>query len=178
MAEDFQKRRIRPKTWVMIIWSLMLAGPFSFFLLLSFFGLQPMLNGPYWLDFLDDNSTPVLDYVIDALIALVILPEIIGLVVAKAKRGALAGTPFESHAISASRTYWIALAGAVMAFCLPLLVFGRLGEIAGPLAGVGVFFVVLGFLILLAVWKTARVVRGLRRAIGGKSIADEPTRWS
>lgn len=111
----------------------MFVGPFAFFLLFLFFGLQHPLIGPDWLG---DDPLPLLDYVFAEIIGLVVFPEIAGVAIAKRKRGELAGAPFESHAISAIRTSWIALAGFVIAFLLPILVFGRLGENTHRLARV------------------------------------------
>jgi uncharacterized membrane protein len=83
---------------------------------------------------------------------------IIGLIIAYTKRGDLADTPFASHLTSAIRTFWISLiigvAGLVLSF-----------------VGIGVVV-----LILLSLWYLFRVVRGLVRAIDGKTITD-PEGW-
>lgn len=83
---------------------------------------------------------------------------IIGVILAYVKRADLAGTPFESHMVSAIRTFWI-------------------GLVVG-LIGLVLMIVGIGFLILLAlaVWMLFRAVRGLVYAVDSKPIAD-PKGW-
>jgi uncharacterized membrane protein len=77
---------------------------------------------------------------------------IIGVIIAYVKRDGLAGTPYESHMVSAIRTFWISLI---------------VGIIGALLTVVGVGFVIL---VLLALWQLFRSVRGLIRAIDGQPI--------
>lgn len=86
------------------------------------------------------------------------ITEIIGVIIAYVKRNDLAGTPFESHATSAIRTFWISLIGALI--CIPL-----------SFAGIGIVL-----LVALGAWNIFRVVRGLIRALDGRPI-DDPTGW-
>lgn len=86
------------------------------------------------------------------------LGSLVGLIIAYLKRGEVAGTIYESHFTSAIRTFWISLAAGLVGFIL--------------------LFVLIGFLVLIAVgiWCIFRAVRGLIRAIDGKPIED-PTGW-
>ncbi len=83
---------------------------------------------------------------------------IAGLVIAYMKRDAFAGTPYQSHMISAIRTFWISI------------VVGLIG-VALIIVGIGIFI-----LIALAVWQIFRCVRGLVRTINGQPIED-PNGW-
>lgn len=84
--------------------------------------------------------------------------EIVGVIVAYVKRDDLAGTPYESHATSAIRTFWITLIGVALSI---------------PLSVVGIGVVTL---IALGLWSLFRIIRGLIRAIDGRPI-DHPTGW-
>jgi uncharacterized membrane protein len=86
------------------------------------------------------------------------LVAVVGLCLAYVKRADLAGTPYESHATSAIRTFWISLLS---------------GVIGAVLLIVGVGFVILG---LLVIWNIFRIVRGLVSAIDGKAIVN-PKGW-
>lgn len=83
---------------------------------------------------------------------------LVGVIIAYVKRDELAGTPFESHMVSAIRTFWISL-----------IVF----VIAMPLSFLGIGLVMLA---LLAVWHLFRCIRGIVRAIDSRPI-DDPTGW-
>lgn len=87
-----------------------------------------------------------------------VITIIVGVVIAYMKRDAFSGTPYQSHMISAIRTFWISI------------VVGLIG-LALVIVGVGVFI-----LIALAIWQIFRCVRGLVRAINGQPI-DNPTGW-
>lgn len=86
------------------------------------------------------------------------LSGLAGLIIAYLKRGELADTPFGSHMTYAIRTFWIALLGLFAGFVLA--------------------FVLVGFLVLLAVgiWALYRMVRGLVYAIDSRPISD-PLTW-
>jgi uncharacterized membrane protein len=86
------------------------------------------------------------------------LVAVIGLCLAYVKRADLAGTPYESHATSAIRTFWISL---------------LTGAIGAVLLIVGIGFVILG---LLVIWNIFRIVRGLVNASEGKAIVN-PKGW-
>jgi len=96
------------------------------------------------------------------------LTAIVGLIIAYVKRRDMAGTPYESHIISAIRTFWISLGVSIVA--LALIVVG--------IAASAPIVIVLGGLIsvLLGLWQIFRGVRGLIRAVDGDPIAD-PTGW-
>ncbi len=83
---------------------------------------------------------------------------LVGVILAYVKRDDLAGTAFQSHATSAIRTFWTSL-------------------IIG-LIGVVLMFVLIGFLVLLAlgVWVLFRSIRGLVYAMDSKPIPN-PTGW-
>ncbi len=83
---------------------------------------------------------------------------IAGLVIAYMKRDDFAGTPYQSHMISAIRTFWISL------------VVGLIG-IALVIVGIGIFI-----LFALVVWTIFRCVRGLVKAINDQPI-ENPTGW-
>jgi uncharacterized membrane protein len=87
-----------------------------------------------------------------------VITIIAGLVIAYMKRDAFAGTPYQSHMISAIRTFWISLVVGLIGLVLVIV-------------GVGLFI-----LIALAVWQIFRCVRGLVRAINGQPI-DDPRSW-
>ena len=87
-----------------------------------------------------------------------VITIIVGVVVAYMKRDTFSGTPYQSHMISAIRTFWISI------------VVGLIG-LALVIVGVGVFI-----LIALAIWQIFRCVRGLVRAINGQPI-ENPTGW-
>src|ERR1043165_2525316 len=78
------------------------------------------------------------------------LSSLVGLIIAYLKRGELADTPFGSHMTYAIRTFWLALLGFLAGFVLA--------------------FVLVGFLVLVAVgiWALYRMVRGLVLAIDGR----------
>jgi uncharacterized membrane protein len=80
------------------------------------------------------------------------LTGVVGVIIAYVKRRDLAGTPYQSHAISAIRTFWISL------------FIGIIGAI--------LIFVFIGYLILflLLIWNLFQVIRGLIRALDGKPI--------
>ena len=86
------------------------------------------------------------------------LAAVVGLSLAYVKRGDLAGTPYESHATSAIRTFWITLVVSIIGFVLMI---------------VGVGLVILG---LLLIWNIFRGVRGLIFALDGKAIVN-PEGW-
>ena len=86
------------------------------------------------------------------------LTSVVGLIIAYVKREDLAGTPYESHATSAIRTFWISLGVGIIGAVLSIVVVG---------------IVILG---LLAIWNLFRVVRGFVCAIDGKAIAN-PKGW-
>jgi uncharacterized membrane protein len=89
---------------------------------------------------------------------LLFVTPVIGVIIAYVKRGDLAGTPFETHMISAIRTFWIALLASLSALVLAF-------------AGIGVIL-----LLGCVVWWLFRVIRGLIRALDGKPI-DDPIGW-
>lgn len=107
----------------------------------------------------------------------VIVSEIIGVRAAYARRDALAKTPFESHAVSAIRTFWIMVWGFAATLCLSfmLLAIPNIGAVG---FGVGMVFIMLAAVPLLFVWNGVRVFRGWRRACEGKPVSDDPTRWA
>jgi uncharacterized membrane protein len=83
---------------------------------------------------------------------------IVGIVLAYMKRADLAGTPFETHVVSAIRTFWISLVAALIGLVLTIILIGPLVMIA------------------VAVWFIFRSVRGLVLALDSKPIAD-PQGW-
>jgi uncharacterized membrane protein len=87
-----------------------------------------------------------------------VITTIAGLVIATMKRPQFAGTPYESHMISAIRTFWITLVAVLI--------------------GVVLIFVGIPLVLLIAlmVWPMFRCVRGLIRAINGQPI-DNPDGW-
>lgn len=87
-----------------------------------------------------------------------VITVIAGLIIAYMKRDAFAGTPYQSHMISAIRTFWISLVVGLIGLVLVIV-------------GVGIFI-----LIALAIWTIFRCVRGLVRAINGQPI-DDPRGW-
>ncbi|MGD9925771.1 MAG: DUF4870 family protein [Pseudorhodoplanes sp.] len=86
------------------------------------------------------------------------ISAIAGLVIAYMKRRQFAGTPYESHMISAIRTFWISIVIGIVGLVLTLL-------------GIGVLL-----LFALAVWQIFRCVRGLVRAINNEPI-ENPEGW-
>lgn len=88
----------------------------------------------------------------------VFLTMVVGVIIAHVKRRDLAGTSFESHMISAIRTFWISVIGGIVAYVLTLVLIG---------------FVMI---FLLVVWLLFRSVRGLIRALDGKPV-DNPKGW-
>jgi uncharacterized membrane protein len=155
-----------------VLWGLMLLGPVAFFLSLMSIGVWLLGMGFGWWG---ASDTPPSDYVIFAPAIAVVLAEISGGLVASAKSGSLRGTPFESHANSLTRTFWIMVAGFAVSICLAfsLLLVPNI-EAAG--FGVGALFIALFTLPLFFIWKTFRAIRGLRRAVAGQPIADIPAR--
>jgi uncharacterized membrane protein len=87
-----------------------------------------------------------------------VITVIAGLIIAYMKRDAFAGTPYQSHMVSAIRTFWISLVAGLIGLVLIVV-------------GVGIFI-----LIALAIWTIFRCVRGLVRAINGQPI-DDPRGW-
>lgn len=87
-----------------------------------------------------------------------VVTVIAGLVIAYMKRDDFAGTPYQSHMISAIRTFWISLVVGLIGLVLVIV-------------GVGIFI-----LIGLVTWTIFRCVRGLVKAINGQPI-DNPTGW-
>jgi uncharacterized membrane protein len=87
-----------------------------------------------------------------------VITVIAGLIIAYMKRDAFAGTPYQSHMVSAIRTFWISLVVGLIGLVLVIV-------------GVGIFI-----LIALAIWTIFRCVRGLVRAINGQPI-DDPEGW-
>lgn len=87
-----------------------------------------------------------------------VVTVIAGLIIAYMKRDVFAGTPYQSHMISAIRTFWISLVVGLVGILLVIV-------------GVGIFI-----LIGLVIWTIFRCVRGLVRAINGQPI-DNPTGW-
>jgi uncharacterized membrane protein len=87
-----------------------------------------------------------------------IFTVIAGLIIAYMKRDAFAGTPYQSHMISAIRTFWISLVVGLIGILLVVV-------------GVGIFM-----LIGLVIWTFFRCVRGLVRAINDEPI-NNPTGW-
>jgi uncharacterized membrane protein len=87
-----------------------------------------------------------------------VVTVIAGLIIAYMKRDAFAGTPYQSHMVSAIRTFWISLVVGLVGILLVIV-------------GVGIFI-----LIGLVIWTIFRCVRGLVRAINGQPI-DNPTGW-
>ncbi|WP_196259463.1 DUF4870 family protein [Pelagibacterium limicola] len=83
---------------------------------------------------------------------------LVGLILAYLKRDELAGTAFESHAVSAIRTFWIGLVAALVGLVLTIVLIGPLVMLA------------------VAAWFLFRSVRGLVLAIDSKPIAD-PQGW-
>ncbi len=86
------------------------------------------------------------------------LTAVAAVIIAYIKRSDLSGTPFESHATSAIRTFWISLIGGLIGLLTSFV-------------GIGIVI-----LIVLAIWNLFRVIRGLVRALDGKPI-DDPTGW-
>ncbi len=86
------------------------------------------------------------------------ITALVGVILAYVKRGELAGTPYQSHMTYAIRTFWISLIGAIVGMVLA--------------------FVLIGFLVLLAVgvWFIYRSVRGLVLAIDDRPIPN-PEGW-
>jgi uncharacterized membrane protein len=87
-----------------------------------------------------------------------VITVIAGLIIAYMKRDAFAGTPYQSHMVSAIRTFWISLVVGLIGLVLVIV-------------GVGIFI-----LVALAIWTIFRCVRGLVRAINGQPI-DDPRGW-
>jgi uncharacterized membrane protein len=83
---------------------------------------------------------------------------IVGVILAYVKRNDLVGTPFDSHMVSAIRTFWISLIVGLVGFLLLI---------------VGIGFVIL---LALGVWVLFRSIRGLIFALDSKPIAD-PKGW-
>jgi uncharacterized membrane protein len=83
---------------------------------------------------------------------------IVGVVLAYMKRADLAGTPFESHAISAIRTFWISLVAGLICLVLTLVLIGPL------------------LMLAVGAWVLSRSIRGLVKALDSKPIAD-PQGW-
>lgn len=81
-----------------------------------------------------------------------------GVVIAYLKRAEFAGTAWESHATYAIRTFWIALAGAIVGLVLILLLVG------------------LAILSAVALWVVARAAFGVTKALAGRPIA-RPATW-
>lgn len=166
------------KTWTIIVWALLLLGPAAFFLSLLSGGVWLAGMGAGWWGVSED---PPSDYAVFGPIVAVILAEIIGgllaygAIVVHVRRGGCAGAPFESHANSAIRTFWVMAAGFAGAMCLAFSLMA-LPNIDAVGFSVGAMFILLLTLPLLFIWKTMRVVRGLRRAIDGRAFVDDPTR--
>ena len=148
MTGELQEGGTSPETWANIIWGLMFLGPAAYFLtfLLWFHWFATEPRGSSWVH--DPVGTGL--FFVTVIICATFI-EFISIIIAYVKRDKLAGTPFESHATSAIRTFWISLVGLLPSMIVPLI----------P---------------LLVIWKTFRVVRGLYRAMGGKPIAN-PTGW-
>jgi uncharacterized membrane protein len=87
-----------------------------------------------------------------------VITVIAGLIIAYMKRDAFEGTPYQSHMVSAIRTFWISLVVGLIGLVLVIV-------------GVGIFI-----LVALAIWTIFRCVRGLVRAINGQPI-DDPRGW-
>ncbi|MFZ1103463.1 MAG: hypothetical protein WAN86_11590 [Hyphomicrobiaceae bacterium] len=85
-----------------------------------------------------------------------------GVIVAHLKRRDLAGSPFETHMISAVRTFWIGLLAFLVGLGLLLLIYWP--------AGIAFIYVAPP---VLAVWLLFRSIRGLIRAVDGRPI-DNP----
>jgi len=159
-----------------VVWSAMALGPVAFFVSLLSIGLELLAVsygvGPKWFS---DSSEPPSDLAIFGPIVAVVLAEIIGVVVACFERGRLAGTQFESHATSAIRTFWIMVASFAVAngVLFSLLLIPNMNAVGFGVSG---YFIMLAALPLIFIWKTARVVRGLRRAMSEKPAADLATR--
>jgi uncharacterized membrane protein len=162
------------KTWTIIVWASMLLGPVAFFLSLLSFGVWLFGMGAGWWG---ASESPPSDSAIFGPIIAVVIAEAIGAIVAFVRRREFAGSPFETHATSAIQTFWIMFAGFAVSICLAFsLMFVPNIEAAG--FGVGALLIVLFTLPLLFIWKTFRVAKGLRRAMEGEPIADDPRRWS
>lgn len=171
MANELQEGGTSPQRSATIIWAIMSLGPVAFCLSLLMFGLELLAASQGW------STDMPSDLAIFGPIWAVVIAEIVGVIVAYVKRGDVVGTPFESHATSAIRTFWIMAAGFAvsLSLCLMLLMIPNIGAIG---FGAGGMFIMLATLPILFIWKMFRVVRGLRRAMGGEPVADHPTRWS
>ncbi|WP_424361564.1 hypothetical protein [Methylocystis parvus] len=171
MTYEFQESGASPQRSAIVIWRIMSIGPIVYFLWLLSFGVELLAASQGW--WTDMPS----DLMIFGPIFTIIIAQIAGVIFAYRKCRDVAGTPFETHATSAIRTFWIMVAGFAVSvsLCLMLLMVPNIGAIG---FGVGVVVIMLATLPLLFLWESFRVVRGLRRAMSGKSVADHPTRWS
>lgn len=171
MTHESQGGRSSLKKLAIIIWGMMSLGPAFFFSAFLYIGIWLLGIGHGWWA---ESESPSDLFIFGPIIA-VFFAEIIGGIVASVARGKLVGTPFESHATSAIRTLRIMITGFGVATCLvfSLLFIPNMNAIG---AGLGAMFVMAFALPMLFIWKTFRVVRGLRRALDGKPIADNATR--
>lgn len=174
MTRNSPEKETGAKRSAIIIWWAMAVGPALFF--------GSLLSIGVWLFGLDrrwwgSSDDPPSDFVLFGPMIAVTLAELAGAIIASARRPELAGTELESHTTSALRTFWIMATVFVGANCVALLLLlipniNAIGFSLGAMC-------ILAFAIpLLFVWKTFRVIRGLRRASEGKPITDHPTRWS
>lgn len=174
MALQIPEPGTNPRRSAIIIWAAMSLGPAIFLVTLISIGVWLLgVDRGWWVD----PASPPSDWLLFGPVVAVILAELAGAGVASMNRGKLSGTLFESHAISAIRTTRMMILGFGAAVCLTgLLLFVPNMNAIG--AGLGAIFIMAFALPMLFIWKTFRVVRGLRRAMDGKAIADHPTRWS
>ncbi len=106
----------------------------------------------------DPNQTGLVLYILYGIGIIVGVVAIAGVIMAYVKRDDTRGTMLESHITYLIRTFWIAFIGGI--------------------AGLVLQFVLIGYLVLLAVWiwYIYRVVKGFVAYNDGKPIAD-PEGW-
>lgn len=106
----------------------------------------------------DPGRTGLVLYILYGIGIIVGLVAVAGVIMAYVKRGDARGTMLESHITYLIRTFWIAFIGSIV--------------------GMVTTFVLVGWLILLAVavWYIYRIVRGFVAYNDGKPIAD-PAGW-
>lgn len=173
MTHQSQEGRSSQKKMAVMIWLMMSLGPAFFFSTLLFFGILLLGVSRGWWAETDSPS----DLIIFGPIIALLFAETIGGIFVSIARKKLTGTPFESHAISATRTMRVMIISFGLANCLifSLLLIPNMNAIG---AGLGAMFVMAFALPILFIWKTFRVVRGFRHALDGEPISDNPTRWS
>jgi uncharacterized membrane protein len=88
------------------------------------------------------------------------ITSIVAVILAYIKRGAAAGTRYESHMTYAIRTFWIAFFASIIALVAALAV-GTLGYL---------------LILAVAIWQFVRCIRGLIAAFGRMPVTD-PNGW-